>query len=125
MRLATAAALAASDARTLAPDAFPLDFELVTDSRTLAPGQVFLALRGERFDGHAFVREALARGAGGLIVADAAVVPSGVGALVVTDTTAALLACARLARDASPARFVAITGSVGKTTTKAFLAQLL
>ncbi|MGH7748574.1 MAG: Mur ligase family protein, partial [Candidatus Dormibacteria bacterium] len=47
------------------------------------------------------------------------------GALVVADTTAALLACARLARDASPARFVAITGSVGKTTTKAFLAQLL
>ena len=119
------AAIAASGARALQTWSLPDEFEVSTDTRTLLPGDVFVALRGASFDGHAFVAEAAVRGAAAVVVSDESAVPEGVAALVVADTTAALLAFAGLARARSHAKVVAITGSAGKTTTKALLTQLL
>ncbi|MBB4286647.1 UDP-N-acetylmuramoyl-tripeptide--D-alanyl-D-alanine ligase [Roseospira goensis] len=93
------------------------------DSRSLRPGDLFVALRGPRFDGHAFVAEALAAGAAAAVVDHA---PAGVDTarlLVVTDTDAALWALGRFARSrATGVRVVGVTGSVGKTGTKEMLA---
>ena len=118
-------AIAACGARVLGADALPAMLHFATDTRTLAPGDAFVALRGERFDGHDYVREALARGASALVVDDPDVVPGGAPALLVENTTQAYLSFAGVARRHSRARVVAITGSAGKTTTKAFLAQIL
>jgi UDP-N-acetylmuramoyl-tripeptide--D-alanyl-D-alanine ligase len=99
------------------------------DSRTLQPGELFVAIRGPRFDGHAFAGAALDRGASGILVdaADAVSVAAARGrlAIVVTDTVAALQRLARHVRRASGARVVAVTGSTGKTTTKEWAAELL
>ncbi|KAF0114933.1 MAG: UDP-N-acetylmuramoyl-tripeptide--D-alanyl-D-alanine ligase [Rhodospirillaceae bacterium] len=96
------------------------------DSRTLAGGDLFIALPGPSHDGHDFVAVALARGAAAAVVAR---VPEGVAPerlLVVEDTGAALQALARRARArSSPAQVVAVTGSVGKTGTKEMLKQAL
>ena len=94
------------------------------DSRSLAPGDLFVAIRGARFDGHRFVADALARGASAALVSDAAALESSPG-VVVDDTVRALQALARHVRRASGARVVAVTGSVGKTTTKELAAALL
>ncbi len=125
MSVATMAALSASGARTLAPERLPQTLRISTDTRTLQPGESFLALQGPNYDGHSFVRAALERGALALVVSDPSVVPAGVPALVVADTNAAYRAFAATARRALRARVVAITGSTGKTTTKSLLAQLL
>ena len=125
MRVSSHEAIAATGARAFEIAALPAAFGVATDTRTLLPGDAFLALRGERFDGHAFVAAALAAGASALVVDDARVVPPGVPALVVADTALAYLALGGLARRAIAGSVVAITGSAGKTTTKAFLAQLL
>ena len=101
---------------------------VVTDSRTMAAGDVFVALRGPRFDGHTFAAEALARGAAGVMVerewaeAHAHV---GDGVVGVSDTLQALQDTAHAVRVASGAKVVAITGSAGKTTTKESIAALL
>jgi UDP-N-acetylmuramoyl-tripeptide--D-alanyl-D-alanine ligase len=98
------------------------------DSRTLQAGDLFFAIRGPRFDGHAFLAEAVARGAAGLVVSEPAALaalPGPVPALVVGDTVAALQALAAEVRRRSGARVVAITGSTGKTTTKEIAAALL
>ncbi len=88
------------------------------DSRTVLPGDLFIALRGPRHDGHDFVAAALERGAAALVER----VPEGVARdaslLVVDDTLRALTALGRAARARSRARIAAITGSVGKTGTK-------
>ena len=101
---------------------------LSIDSRRVSPGDLFVAIRGERFDGHAFVADAVKKGASGVIVSDTSVtsaseVPSFV--IVVDDTTRALQYMARHVRRLSGARVVAITGSIGKTTTKEISATLL
>jgi UDP-N-acetylmuramoyl-tripeptide--D-alanyl-D-alanine ligase len=98
------------------------------DSRSLAPGEFFVAIRGERFDGHAFVPDALARGAAGVMVQDTSAVPEAfTPALVVQveDTTRALQQVARDVRRRSRARVTAVTGSAGKTTTKEIAAEFL
>ena len=92
------------------------------DSRTLARGDLFFAIRGPRHDGHAFVSEAFRAGAAGVVVASgyrglSAKAPGGF-LIRVSDPTAALGALAREERMKSGARIVAITGSLGKTTTK-------
>jgi UDP-N-acetylmuramoyl-tripeptide--D-alanyl-D-alanine ligase len=125
VNVATIDAIAAAGARPLHGERLPTTLAFSTDTRTLAPGETFVALRGENFDGHAFVRDAVAAGAAALVVDDPRVVPPDVPALVVAETTAAYLAFAGVARRTSRATFVAITGSAGKTTTKTFLAQLL
>lgn len=90
-----------------------------TDTRSLQPGDIFVALRGERFDAHDFLREALSRGAGLLVVADPArAVGAGVPVLAVHDTLAALGALGRFRRRAWSKPVVAIAGSNGKSSTK-------
>ena len=97
------------------------------DSRTLAPGAVYVAIRGERFDGADFAADAVAKGAAGIVVArDRAGTPSGAAVTIaVADTTVALQALAGAVRAASGTKVVAITGSAGKTTTKEVTAAFL
>lgn len=89
------------------------------DSRTITPGDLFIALAGPNFDGHDFVAQALARGAAAAVVSR---LPDGVSEagrlLLVDDTMAALNALGRAARERTQAKVVAVTGSVGKTGTK-------
>lgn len=125
MMLTLERAVAATLGEVRNADRFPAQLRIVTDTRALQPGDVFLALRGERFDGHAFVRDALGKGAVAAVVDDASVLPEGVPALVVRDTKRAYMDLAGAARSLFTGRIVAITGSAGKTTTKHLLAQLL
>jgi UDP-N-acetylmuramoyl-tripeptide--D-alanyl-D-alanine ligase len=94
------------------------------DSRTLRRGDLFFALRGDRFDGHRFVGEALAAGAAGAVVSAPVAIGDGIR-IDVADTTGALQALGRRVRQRSGARVVAITGSAGKTTTKEAAAAFL
>jgi UDP-N-acetylmuramoyl-tripeptide--D-alanyl-D-alanine ligase len=98
-------------------------------SGTIRPGELFVAIRGEVHDGHAFIPQALANGAAALLVADdwAAAHPDQPAPVVaVPDTVAALQRLARWWRDRRPDLIVAgVTGSVGKTTTKEALAGVL
>ena len=96
-----------------------------TDTRSVAAGQLFVALRGERFDAHDFLDQAVTAGAVALLISDAARVPADATALVVDDTRIALgkLAAAWRARFAIPV--IAVTGSNGKTTTKEMIAAIL
>jgi UDP-N-acetylmuramoyl-tripeptide--D-alanyl-D-alanine ligase len=97
------------------------------DTRTLARGDLFFAIRGGRFDGHRFVREALDRGAAGAVIEDVSAWPAGGGrtAILVEDTVLALQNLASRVRRDSGATVVAVTGSAGKTTTKEATAELL
>jgi UDP-N-acetylmuramoyl-tripeptide--D-alanyl-D-alanine ligase len=99
------------------------------DTRTLVPGALYIAIRGERFDGADFAADAVAKGATGVIVPrDRAREPlrgSGAVTIAVDDTTVALQALAGAVRAASGAKVVAITGSAGKTTTKEVTAAFL
>ncbi len=95
------------------------------DTRTLRPGDLFVALTAAR-DGHDFVAQALAQGAAAALVSH---VPDGVAAdaplLIVDDVQAGLEALGRAGRARTGARVVAVTGSVGKTSTKEMLALML
>ncbi len=125
MRLPMREAIEAIHATASGESAFPESLLVQTDTRAIERGATFLALRGERFDGHAYVEEAFVRGAACAIIDDAAVVPPGRAALVVSDTLRAYLALGRLARSRVKGTVVAVTGSTGKTTTKQFLLALL
>lgn len=95
------------------------------DSRLTSHGELFFAVAGRR-DGHDFVPAAAARGAAGAVVSRAVAAPApGFGLVEVPDTVAALQALAHSVLAASPVRVVGITGSIGKTTTKEFTAELL
>lgn len=98
-----------------------------SDSRTLGAGELFLALRGERFDGHAYVEQAIALGAAGAIVADdfAAEAPATFALILAPDPLAAYQRIAREYRRSLPLRVIGITGSNGKTSTKDFTAAVL
>ncbi|MEX0590915.1 MAG: UDP-N-acetylmuramoylalanyl-D-glutamyl-2,6-diaminopimelate--D-alanyl-D-alanine ligase, partial [Xanthobacteraceae bacterium] len=90
------------------------------DSRTMAPGEAFFAIKGDRVDGHDYVADALARGAALAVVADdrLAAMPKGAPLAVVPDVLEGLRALARAARKRSDAQVIAVTGSAGKTGTK-------
>jgi UDP-N-acetylmuramoyl-tripeptide--D-alanyl-D-alanine ligase len=95
------------------------------DSRSVAAGDLFVALAGPNHDGHDYVKTAIEGGAACALVHK---VPEGCEALpllVVDDTLAGLQALGRAARDRTDARIVAVTGSVGKTSTKEMLALVL
>lgn len=92
------------------------------DSRTIAPGDLFFALRGPQFDGHDYVASAMARGAAGAVVERDLGLPE---QLVVQDTLAAMQKLAAWARCRWGGRVVGVTGSAGKTTTKDVIAHLL
>ena len=105
------------------------------DSRTVAPGEAYFAIKGDVHDGHDFVVAALKAGAGLAVVAKDRVEDRGAGRsgafgddaplIVVDDVLAALRDLAAAARARSAARIVAVTGSVGKTSTKEALALAL
>jgi len=101
------------------------------DTRSIAPGDLFVAIRGDRFDGHDFVAAALAAGAAGAVVTATPAWPEAGKAgpapllIEVADTTKALQDGAREVRRRSGATVVAITGSAGKTTTKELTAEFL
>jgi UDP-N-acetylmuramoyl-tripeptide--D-alanyl-D-alanine ligase len=123
----TAAGMAVAMGGRLAsgdPATVPAGFAI--DSRTLAPAEAFFAIVAAR-DGHDFVGDAVARGAG-IVVVSRPVAPAGGGTtavVLVDDTTRGLQGLARFVRRASGARVVAITGSAGKTTTKEAVAEFL
>lgn len=110
---------------------------LSTDSRKIAPGELFLALKGERYDGHDFVGEALRRDAAGIMVqkdwwrreeAKGKITGSAIRdqiVIAVEDSLRALGDLAQWWRHQQRARVVAITGSTGKTTTKEMAASIL
>ena len=91
---------------------------VVTDSRAVERGNLYVALRGERHDGHAFVAEAFARGAAAAVVQDRSALPTGTGGVVVDDSLRALGGLSAFHRKRWGGRVIAITGSAGKTTTK-------
>ena len=98
-----------------------------TDTRSLKPASLYVALRGPRHDGHDFVPQALTLGAAAAVVTDAyaAAHPPSAPLLCVRDTLKALGDIARGYRDALKAKIVAVTGSVGKTTVKEMIADVL
>lgn len=99
------------------------------DTRTIEPGRLFIAIRGERHDGHSFVDPALERGAGGLVVEESwlsqqASLPS-TCIIGVADSTTALGALAKGHRNNFEGPVIAVTGSNGKTTTKELIHAIL
>ncbi|BCL76880.1 UDP-N-acetylmuramoyl-tripeptide--D-alanyl-D-alanine ligase [Jeongeupia sp. HS-3] len=94
---------------------------VTTDSRDIRAGDLFVALRGERFDGHDFADTALAQGAAAVLVET----DGGDNRIVVADTLAALGALASHWRDVISPKVIAITGSNGKTSVKEMLAAIL
>ena len=101
--------------------------KISTDSRTLKRGQLFVALRGENFDGHNFVEATARKGAAGAMVESnwEGKVPENFPLIRSRDTLQAYQALAANYRKSLPLRVVAITGSNGKTTTKDFTAAVL
>jgi len=102
---------------------------VTTDSRTIQTGDLFIALKGDNFDGHDYINEALQKGAAGAIVANTVkILPDlykKVAIIQVKDTLAALQKLASAHRNRFDLPVIAVTGSVGKTTTKDILATLL
>lgn len=99
-----------------------------TDTRDLRRGDCFVALDGDRFDGHDYIREAFARGAAGVVVSRSVprdLVPAGGFVVKVNDTFDALGQLAAEYRRRMSARVVGVTGSCGKTTTKEMLGRVL
>jgi UDP-N-acetylmuramoyl-tripeptide--D-alanyl-D-alanine ligase len=98
-----------------------------TDSRTLRQGDLFVPLRGENFDGHKFIEQAVARGARGAMVETAwnGDAPAGFALVRVPDTLVGYQTLAANYRASLPLKVIAITGSNGKTSTKDFLAATL
>lgn len=119
MSLWTSAAIVAATGGTPHGD-FAAD-GVTFDSREVAAGDLFIALKGEATDGHRFVGKALERGAAGLLVSDDLDAPH----VRVTDTMAALNALGAAARDRSSAVRIGVTGSVGKTGVKEALRAAL
>ena len=96
------------------------------DSREISGGELFFAIRGVRMDGHAFVFDALKKGAGAAVVSEPTDEMRAAGPLIVVeDTLKALEALGRAARARTAAKVIGVTGSVGKTTTKEMLALAL
>jgi len=95
------------------------------DTRTIQPGDLFIALHTRTGDGHAHVSEALHKGAAGALVHRQDGAPDDAPLLIVHDTLAALTALGGYARQRFEGAVVAITGSVGKTTTKEMLRTML
>ena len=106
-----------------------------TDSRTLKPGEMFVALKGERFDGHVFLLQALKREASGAVIeilkhripesSEEELLRRGRAIIGVKDTRSALQGLARFHRRRFSIPVVAVTGSNGKTTTKEMIAAIL
>lgn len=97
--------------------------DVTTDTRKVSAGCLFIALKGERFDAHDLVGDAIAAGSAALLVSKH--LPVAVPQVVVTDTRIALGQLAGWVRQQSTARVVALTGSSGKTSVKEMTAAIL
>lgn len=96
-----------------------------TDTRTLSEGSLFVAIRGEKFDGHNFINEAFKKGAAIVITEEECTVDESSAAIIVEDTVKALGELAKNYIKTFDITVIGITGSVGKTTTKEMIAQVL
>ena len=125
----TLAAAAAALNATWRGDGAVAFLRVTTDSRDIQPGDLFVALKGERFDGHDFVADVLSRGAAMAMVeaghACLAALPEAASLLLVDDTLAGLGRLAAHWRRQFELPVVAVTGSSGKTTVKEMLATVL
>lgn len=95
------------------------------DSRTLKSGDIYIAIKGEVHDGHAFVADAFAKGAVAAIVDHKVLADDQYRQIVVEDTLRALTQLGEFARQRTKATIIAVTGSVGKTSTKELLRHVL
>ena len=112
---------------TLLGQPCPMDVPLTgvcIDSRQVKPGNIFVAISGERFDGHDFIHDAVAQGAAAIICnqADQSI---NIPQLVVPDTLQALATIATAHRQKNASAVIALTGSNGKTTVKEMIAAIL
>ncbi len=99
---------------------------LSIDSRTIGQGELFLALKGDRFDGHDFVQDALKTGAGAIVSSGRPVRhAAGKCTILVEDTLFALHAIAHYIRNQFSGSVIGVVGSNGKTTTKELIASVL
>lgn len=101
-------------------------YGICTDTRIVRPGNLFIALTGERFDGHEFLLQAVQKGATGVVVSRKDIsLPSGIAVVIVENTLRALQDLANFHRRRYQIPVIAITGSNGKTTTKDLTAAIL
>lgn len=98
---------------------------VVIDSREVSPGDMFVALRGESRDGHDYINAAVERGAIAVLVERAPDPAPGAAMILVPQALAAIQRLATYCREKHPISVVAVTGSVGKTTTKELIAHVL
>ena len=118
--------LAATKGRCLAPGAAAKFAGVATDTRNLAAGALFVALSGERFDGHDFIEAAVRQGAAGIVASrEPAGLPATVAVFLVSDTRLAYQDLARFHRCRFLMPVIAVTGSNGKTSTKDMIAAVL
>lgn len=97
-----------------------------TDTRTIKPGDLFVAITGERFDGHSFINQAIENGAAGIVASTQILsINRNVTVIIVEDTLKAYQDIAAFHRNRFSIPVIAITGSNGKTTTKDFTAAVL
>jgi UDP-N-acetylmuramoyl-tripeptide--D-alanyl-D-alanine ligase len=115
--------LAATGGRIAGPELPAILRGVSTDTRTLQPGSLFVALRGDRFDGHDFIAQAFEKRAGAAVVSRE--VEAAGPLLLVPDTLEAFGALAAAHRSTLAPQVVAVTGSTGKTTTKEMIAAVL
>ena len=122
----TAREICAAVGGTLLQDSGAPVTGVTTDSRAVQPGQLFIPLVGERFDGHAYIAKALDGGAAGCLTArEPETLLPGKLYIQVADTRLALKALASWYRDKFDLPVVQVTGSAGKTTTKEMIASVL
>jgi len=121
--------LEATGGRKVAPAvSTPVMEAVCTDSRRIVPGCLFVALEGERFDGHAFITQAMEQGAGAALVKAGKPLPTllpGFGVIEVKDTLVGLGGLGHYQRRRFQMPVGAVTGSNGKTTTKEMVASIL
>jgi len=122
--------LAATGGRLLRGGPAAVFHGITTDSRTMVPGNLFIPLVGETFDGHDFIGEALSAGVSGVLVQKGreeklGTSPHEAAVIVVADTLQALGDIAHFWRQLFPVPVIAVTGSSGKTTTKEMIGRIL
>ena len=110
------------------PDVFKSVYHVSIDSRNIKKNTLFIAIKGERFDGHDFIDEVVKKGAAAVLVSEKnfkKIKDYEIPVITVKDTTIALGEVAKLWRSKLKTKIIGITGSAGKTTTKEILATLL
>ncbi len=125
IRYSTQEIVRATSAQTTQTDDSPIFWNIGIDSRTVQKGDLYVAIRGDRFDGHDFVDQAHLAGAAGVMV-DNQMADCPIPQFIVTDTRKALGQLANLCRKKwGKSSVIAITGSSGKTTTKGLITAAL